>query len=316
MSNSTLPQAASNLHILPKIIRHHEHVIEAIMPCREVHILAGASGAGKTSLIVQMIDDLTEGNPLFGLRTMPVKMAYLCNDRSTDDLTRTFERINPKHEIPRYSMLDDPNFANISGVLNAITILKTLHPDVNFVVFDPISTEIVNGNNPQEVGKFLKSLTILAQKLDITILIIHHTAKTKMDAGYASPREKMAGCGAWGGYSNLNMIITPEVEDDPTNEYRYLHILPRNGANLMIRLLKDERGGLLVAPKAEDKIPAKERIVTEDKWLDTMPLGRFHRSEAADGLKKKAGALQRILDRWISDGKLFKEEERGWYLKA
>ena len=67
MSSSNVPQLSPTLHIFPKTTRHHQHVIECVMPCREVHILAGASGAGKTSLIVQMIDDLTEGNDLFGL---------------------------------------------------------------------------------------------------------------------------------------------------------------------------------------------------------------------------------------------------------
>ena len=263
-----------------------------------------------------MIDDLTEGNDLFGLKTSPVKMAYLCNDRSTDDLTRTFERIAPKHSIPRYSLLDAPEFANVHGATSCITMLKTLHPEVDFVVFDPVSTELANGNNPQEVGKFLKSLTILAQKLNITILIVHHTAETKIDAGYASPREKMAGCGAWGGYSNLNMIIAPEAEDDPTNEYRSLHILPRNGANLTIRLIKDDSGCLLVAPEAEDKIPLKERVKSEDDYLYSLPPGRYHRSDFADGLHKKAGALQRVIDRWIDSSKLLRDTERGWYLKV
>jgi len=304
----------------PKLLtlrsRHHEYVIDGIMPKREVHILAAASGTGKTTFIVQLIDDLTEGNPIFGLSTTPTKIAYLCNDRSTDDLTRTFERVAPRHSIPRYSLLDAPEFDGISGAVASITQLRSLHPEVDFVVFDPISTEIKNVNDAQEVGRFLKSLTKIAQKLNMTILIIHHTSKTKMDAGYASPREKMAGCGAWGGYSNLNMIITPTDETDPTNEKCTLHILPRNAANLSIDMVKDEFGCLLIAPKAEDTIPPEEKMRTEDTWFVTdLPRGRFHHSTAATGLNKKAGPLSRVLKRWIAAGWIVKEPERGWYLK-
>ena len=110
MPKSKVPPAdrSVNLYVLPT--RHRQHVIEEIMPRREVHILAAASGAGKTTLMVQLIDDLATGREVFGAQTHPVRIGYLCNDRSQDDLTRTFERVSPKTEINLDSLLTYAEF--------------------------------------------------------------------------------------------------------------------------------------------------------------------------------------------------------------
>jgi AAA domain len=303
-----------NLYVLPT--RHRQHVIEEIMPRREVHILAAASGAGKTTLMVQLIDDLATGREVFGAQTHSVHIGYLCNDRSQDDLTRTFERVSPKTEIPHYSLLTHPEFQACNTVFAAIALLKAKHPEVDFVVFDPISTQIDNINHAKEVGNFLKALTQLAQKLDITILIIHHTSKTKSDSTYSSPRQMMAGCGAWGGYSNLNLILQEEDNSDPTNPFRILYICPRNGQNKTLRFMVDERGCFMPVPFQGEKANPKEKKAHEDGWFNAQPLGLLTAPDIYDGLGHPTdGSMYRIVRRWIATEMLERTEDKGTYRK-
>jgi hypothetical protein len=295
--------------------RHQQFIIEDfIMPAREVHIIAASSGTGKTTLIIQILDDLIEGNPVFDVPTHPIKPVYLCNDRSLDDIQRTFERVQPRHQYPVYSLVTDKRFAECQTPASAIRTAKAMHPDADFVIFDPISFNVENINSAREVSRLLRGLTALAQELNITILIIHHAPKTKSDSEYESPRDKMAGCGAWGGYSNLNMILEEDEKSDPTNPIRGLHVCPRNGTNRYFRYILDENGCFTPAPNDEDD-PDKQRAA-DDKAFNSLEFAEWKAQQLYKACgKKNNGALQRNIKRWLALGCLEKIN-RGRFLKV
>jgi AAA domain len=283
------------------------------MPRREVHIIAAASGAGKTTLMVQILDDLIEGREVFESPTHPVNVVYLCNDRSGDDLRRTMERIQTRNTFPAYSLLTDPQFKSAQSIANSLRQVKALHPECDFIVFDPISRQVDNVNSAREVGNLLCKLTELAQELDFTLLIVHHSAKVKTDAFYANPRQKMAGCGAWGGYSNLNLILEEDQESNPTNPIRGLHVCPRNGANRYYRYILDDLGCFAPAPKKEDD-PAKRRE-KDDEIFNALPFGELTVSQLYEALGEPTnGSLYRSIARWVHAGNIEKIK-RGVYTK-
>ena len=284
------------------------------MPKREVHIFAAASGAGKTTYMLQMIDDLIEGLPVFDAPTHPIHPVYLCNDRSRDDLQRTFDRVKLRNQFPFYSVLTDPEFAKCNTPHDSIRTAKRLHPDCDFIAFDPISFNVENVNSSKEVSRLLRGLTNLSQEIDVTTNIVHNTAKVKTDSSYAQPRQRMAGCGAWGGYSNLNLIFEEEDEHDPTNPFRTLYICPRNGQDRTYRLMKDEFGCFVAAPKKEED-PTKRRQL-DDQILNALPHGEHSVNEFFEALGGRTnGVVYRNIERWIKMGCLEKIA-RGRYLKV
>jgi len=310
-SNSSISQP----ELLTFPARHRQFVIESgIMPKREVHIFAAASGAGKTTLVIQLLDDLIDGNPVFEADTHPVNPVYICNDRSYDDFLRTLERITPRHPYPIYSMLTSPEMSSCQTPFDAIRKVKFLHPECDFIVYDPISFNVENINSAKEVSALLRKLTRIAQELNLTILIIHHTAKTKSDAMYASPRQRMSGCSAWGGYSNLNLIFEEEVEIDTTNPIRTMYVCPRNGANRTFRYIQDSDGCFVPAPKKEDD-PKKERERV-DKIFNSLPHGEITVPQLYESLGEKTnGSLYRAISRWQHQN-LIEKVRRGVYLKV
>lgn len=284
------------------------------MPCREVHILAAASGVGKTTLMVQVIDELIDGNQIFDASSHPIYPVYLCNDRSRDDIQRTFERVGPKHIYPFYSLLTDPQFQSCQTPEASIRLAKVLHPECDFIVYDPISFNVENINSSREVSALLRRLTKLAQELNITILIIHHTAKSKMESGYASPRQKISGSAAWGGYSNLNLIFEESDESDPTNILRTLHVCPRNGANRKFEYMQDETGCFVPAPTDEED-PAKQRM-TDDKAFNALPFAELASKDFLKACgKKNNGSQDRNIKRWLALGCIDKLS-RGKFVKV
>lgn len=316
MSAKTVPQLPdpAKPSLVPLLNRHQQFVIEdGIMPCREVHILAAASGVGKTTLMVQILDDLIDGARVFDAETHRVSPVYLCNDRSKDDIRRTFERVGPRNQYPFYSLLTDSEFADCKSVESSIRMAKTIHRDCDFIIYDPISFNVENINSSREVSALLRSLTRLAQSLSLTILIIHHAAKTKSDSFYTSPRQKIAGSGAWGGYSNLNLILEEDDDSDPTNPIRGLHVCPRNGGNRYYRYSVDTDGCFV--PEAQtDEDPAKVRAEA-DEAFNALPYAEYRPAALyqISGRKSKGG-LDRAIKRWIAIG-CMEKAGRGKYLK-
>lgn len=283
------------------------------MPAREVHILAAGSGVGKTTLMVQIIDDLIEGLSVFDAPTHPIHPVYLCNDRSQDDIRRTFERVNPRNEYPFYSLLTDPAFSDSKSVESSIQKAKILHPECDFIVYDPISFNVENVNSSKEVSSLLRRLTKLAQILNLTVLIIHHTAKAKFENDYASPRQKISGSAAWGGYSNLNLILEEDDDSDPTNPLRKLHVCPRNGANRYFRYMLAEDGCFLPIAANEEE-PDQQRH-TDDTAFNALPFGELKPLDLFKACGKRSkGALERNRKRWLAWGCLEKIS-RGRYQK-
>jgi len=284
------------------------------MPKREVHIFAAASGAGKTTYMLQILDDLIEGLPVFDAPTHPISPVYLCNDRSRDDFQRTLDRVKLRNSFPCYSILTDPEFAKCATPHDSIRRAKTLHPECDFVAFDPISYNVENINSAKEVSRLLRSLTNLCHEIDVTTQLVHHNAKVKTEAGYAQPRQRMAGCGAWGGFSNLNLIFEEEDEKDPTNPFRTLYICPRNGEDRTYRLMKDGAGCFCAAPRKEED-PVKRRHL-DDQIFNSLTHGEHSISQFFDALGGRTnGVVYRNIERWIKLGCLEKGSRRGQYTK-
>lgn len=311
MSAKSVAPSAKKPQLVSLPVTHQQYVVEdGIMPKWEVHILAAASGAGKTTLMIQMIDDLKEGNKVFDAITNPVHPAYICNDRTLNDIKRTFDRIKPRNQYPFYSVISSPELAGTHTIGEIIRKVKSLHPEIDFIVFDPISQQVKNVNDAKEVSSLLRNLSRICEELKVTIMIIHHSAKVKTDAIYANPRQKMSGSAAWGGYSNLNLILEEDDESDPTNPIRKLHICPRNGANRFMKYILDENG--LFTPHKESAMPSGEMA----KKFNTLEDGlEFNLSEAYELFGSfSRGWMYRIFGNWIELGCLEKSG-RGRYKK-
>src|SRR3990170_2740164 len=58
-------------------------IIDTILPAREVSILAGASGAGKTTLVMQMLKSLQRNESVFGhVAQHHQRIGYIAADRN------------------------------------------------------------------------------------------------------------------------------------------------------------------------------------------------------------------------------------------
>ena len=89
-------------------------ILPPILPRNEVSILAGASGAGKTTLIMQLVSAIQHNTPFFGFNPSGpgTRIAYIVADRAKDSALHWARRagVDTTH-LPMLSLVDDPGIS-------------------------------------------------------------------------------------------------------------------------------------------------------------------------------------------------------------
>lgn len=231
----------------------HEFLVDDILPAREVHFLAGPSGAGKSTYLFQFLENWSSGGKVFNHQAHPVPFLYASCDRSLASVHRTIKRVGIK--APEMMMsAGDENIATIDKLQEHI--LKK-YPTAKLLVLDGIAslTPLGKVSDYQTVSGFLKSLSRWCQLHDRTILGIGHSAKTKEGEGYLSPRERILGSVAWGGFAETVIFIEPIKADDTGSRLRRLHLLPRNAREEKFEM--ELSGNGLLIPSERVQPPSK-----------------------------------------------------------
>lgn len=212
-----------------KVPFHQEHLIDHLMPAREVHLVVGPSGAGKTTWLVTFLNNWSQGASVFGHASHPAPYRYISLDRSKSSVLRTLDRLGVAHDaFPFYDA--PPSVTSATALTQIIADAKKKHPETKLFVVEGIATRVPDGkaNDYKIVADFLLALRRLCEQLDITILGVAHTTKTKGEDKYENPRQRIAGSVAWGGFSETIIVLEPKDAADPEDNTRELMLLPRN----------------------------------------------------------------------------------------
>jgi RecA-family ATPase len=226
-----------------------EYLVDDILPCREVHLLAGSSGSGKTTWLFQTIADWQDGRPILGHNSHPVPYAYVSIDRSFPSVARTLQRLGLDNKITRLVCREDlPKDLSVESVISAA---HTKFPDSKLYFIEGFLMLVGSkagmgegGNSYLSVASLLSSTTAICARLGITILGVCHSPKLKEGEKFRHARESVLGSAAWGGFSDttitmdldekknvITMLIMPR--NAPKEEYRW-----RFGTNGVLKLYK------------------------------------------------------------------------------
>lgn len=274
-----------------------EFLIDGLLPTREVHLIGGPSGAGKTTLILQMLYDWSRGIPVFGKASRPVPYVYVACDRSLQSIRATMDRIQIPHNFPLISMVDDPRFKTFATIREA-------YPEAKFYFMDGFPSLTPKGkiSDYEIVSGFLTGTTRVCQELDISIAGTGHTTKCKEGETFVNPRQRFLGSVAWGGFSDTMMLIEPAEPDNVTDLNRTVMLLPRNGPGELLHYRLNDRG---VFVPQEDILAGVLHA-----WLLSKPLGTrillVELAEVAEKAKISRVTMFRQIKKMIADGVLVK----------
>ncbi len=219
------------------------YLVDQIFPTKEIHIIAGASGVGKTTWAFQFLDEWSQGIPVFGYKSNPCPMVYVSCDRSEQSVGITLDRVGVPH----------PKFVDARGVSRhgekafeeVLYTCRTLEPNVRLIFIEAFSLlvpQVSFKDSYRTTGQFLSELSQTLSKEDLTIIGTAHSPKQRENDQIIDPRQMVLGSVAWGGFVETIIAIRRVKPKNPEDMRRQILLLPRNAREESFDFDLDVRG--------------------------------------------------------------------------
>lgn len=288
---------------------------EGLFPKGQVHLFAGASGAGKTTLAFEMYRALTQlDGEWLGRKTIPAAWAYISGDRASNSVKLTQKRVGVDFKI--FSMVDH-GLVGADVVSDVFPLLPKFYGyRPNFIYIDGFTSMCPGGklNEYQPVAKWLATLQMYCQRKNLTIVGACHCTKVREGEQFIDPRQRIAGSVAWAAYSESVVLV--EQDNGKDNGKRRVMLLPRNAASDAIPMEFKQDGTLQVTDGSKDAVAADGFVL--GNLLTEFGKGEeiYYLKMWSDAQKKHIG--RRSFDRWLAkqveEGKLDRLK-KGVYVK-
>ncbi len=215
------------------------YLVESILPCEEVHLLGGPSGAGKTRWLLQTLLEWEKGFDFLGRKSYPVPWVYVSSDRSQVSVERTLGGMGINTEdiaiIPAWD-----KSMNWYAILDAIEATGA-----KLAVIESFGSFVDPPCNSHQVKKFINSCAAFCRKFHCTFMGVVESPKMKPYERYELPRQRISGAAAWAHFSETIFLVEPTDTKTADSPFRTLHVCPRNAAPLELKLTFNEKGQLL-----------------------------------------------------------------------
>jgi len=271
-------------------------LVDPILPTEELHLIAGPAAAGKTTWLIQFIQQWQAEEPIFGYASHALPFVYVALERSLPGTRRTLQRlgVNPD-TFPHIGGLEE-RLCNIDQIIDAC--LKA-YPEAKVLFIEAIASLLPLSKSSTEYRStmnFLGHITYLCQQKHLTIIGTVHSPKTKANEKYESPRHRVLGSTAWAASVETIILIEPDdkvISTDQVTDLRSVFVLPRNAPEELYEMTRDSTGRIVLS-KTEDCTEAM------DNWLQKLPPGTEFTTESCVTIGNRSGFSPRSSKRWLS----------------
>ena len=209
-------------------------------------ILAGAPKVGKSWLALDMALSIAKGEKVLGRETKRGTVLYLCLEDSYARIqNRLFELTSEPSENLHFAVMA----GTLGGVLEKqIEQFRSQHTDMKIIIIDTLQ-KIRTGDDTNYAADY-KELSVLkeiADRLRITILLVHHTRKCRDN----DPFNMISGTTGISGCVDGSMVM---IEKQRGGGEAVLHCVGRDIENLELHLKREGSRWI-----AEERIIPKPR---------------------------------------------------------
>ena len=240
--------------IMTTVYKPIEFVVEGLI-ARGLYILAGAPKVGKSWLALDICLSIAKGEKVIGHETLCSTALYLC-------LEDSFARIqNRLYEITG-EPADNLYFAVMAdsigdGLEVQIEKFKSEHINLKIVLIDTL--QMVRNENESSYGSDYKELSVLkllADRLEIAIVLVHHTRK----CSDKDPFNMISGSTGISGCVDGSMVL---IETKRGSRKAVLHCVGRDIENAEINLQFDTEFKKWIAE--DEPVVHKSKEIVSDK---------------------------------------------------
>ena len=163
--------------IMTTVYKPIEFVIDGLL-AQGLYILAGAPKVGKSWLALDMCLSIAKGESVLGQKTLQGTALYLCLE---DSYVRIQNRLYEITDVPTENLYFSVMSESIgNGLEEQIESFKIEHCGLKIVFIDTL--QMIRSDTDSSYGSDYKDLSVLkalADKLEIAIIVVHHTRKCK-----------------------------------------------------------------------------------------------------------------------------------------
>lgn len=256
-----------------------------------VHLVNGSSGAGKTTLMVDLLHRQRTAEMYLGHLGAGLSSLILFADRGDLSNQETLARMGllDANLNIGYLPITSSGWESINEILEKIESQETI-PAVVFIEGGDMLVE--DATKAIFVTPFMRALQMIAAHYHIAIILSVGSSKSRPKEEYANRRDRSFGSEKWARMSDTILALSTPPGGDDTDTRRVLDVLHRNARAEKFDLAFSE--GLLVPYTAPaEKMDAFTYWVSVRDWF-TLP-------EAAQALKGE-----------MSKATIYRKKEEAW----
>ena len=243
---------------------NQKYLVDHLFRTRDVHLIAGPSRAGKTTLALQILDSWSRGEAVFERPSHPLPAVYMACDRPAESLREHMECLDMDPEAHPHDSMADHTAEGERTVDKALGIARKTLPKMRVLFLDGFETLCAGRiTEHRDVTKFMLTTAALCRKENITIIGCVPAVKSKENERYSAPQDRTLGSVAWMKLSDMAILIEPVAPKNPEDANRIVTLLPHRGATRSFAYAFD--GPRLVRRAEVTLLPPM------DAWLQNAP---------------------------------------------
>lgn len=270
-------------------------IVDRILPHNVIHLLFGPISEENTTLLLQIAQDWSRGDDVFGHRSYPAPFMFVACEQAIEPLERDLVRVGLDPDVVPHISLVGRTRGEDRNVESALLLARQRRSEVRVLFLDGIYS-LCRGhiNDYCQTSNFLNDVGALCAKEGITILASATSAKSKNGEGYALPRERLHGSGAWASMTHTKILLEPAYPSRPSDLRRHVTVMPR-GMRLMNFSYRFAESG----PYVLELTPSLVYENTLDGWLSQKDSGESMTTQEFLVLARQLGVSEATLYRWI-----------------
>jgi hypothetical protein len=197
--------------------------VEIIFPCCKLHLIAGASNAGKTRLMVPALMMCEAGLPFLGFRSHPMPWCWVAGERPLSDSLDTIGSMGFTPDMLKVIPAFGRNHKTRAQIMAEIERIGA-----KVVLWEGFDSQVKNPNNPSAVHEFLNEITGYCEE-GLTIIGDVGGNKNKDGEIYPNPRNNIPGHANWERSTSTNLFLHQPNPGDLSDPHRTLYVSVKNG---------------------------------------------------------------------------------------
>tara|TARA_R110000737_G_scaffold67694_2_gene95701 strand:- start:2761 stop:3747 length:987 start_codon:yes stop_codon:yes gene_type:complete len=159
-------------------------LIEDVIPNNSIGMVYGASGSGKSHIILSMAAMIANGLPWFGKDTKKGSVLVMAGE-GLSGISRRFKAIEKEHNltINKKNLFVSNRAIGVDtneGYKQVEEALKGLDTPPQLIIIDTLSRHLMESeeNSNDDMARFINKLEDIRLQYECTIILVHHTGKS------------------------------------------------------------------------------------------------------------------------------------------